>query len=51
MYLRRDRVMGSPQFLNVLAVEEVLDCTAKTMADVQARGAREGKQPGNNTSL
>ena len=38
--LCRDRVMGNPRFLRVLAVEEVLGCTAKTIAEVQARGAK-----------
>ncbi len=32
--------MGNPRFLRVLAVEWVLGCTAKTMAEVQARGAK-----------
>ena len=36
----RDRVMGNPRFLRVLAVEVVLGCTAKTIAEVQARGAK-----------
>ncbi|KAK9835413.1 hypothetical protein WJX81_007941 [Elliptochloris bilobata] len=36
----RDRVMGNPRFLRVLAVEEVLGCTAKTIAEVQTRGAK-----------
>ena len=37
---RRDRVMGNPRFLRVLAVEWVLGCTAKTIAEVQARGSK-----------
>ncbi len=32
--------MGNPRFLRVLAVEVVLGCTAKTIAEVQARGAK-----------
>ena len=32
--------MGNPRFLRVLAVEWVLGCTAKTIAEVQARGAK-----------
>ena len=32
--------MGNPRFLRVLAVEWVLGCTAKTIAEVQARGSK-----------
>lgn len=41
VYSSRDRVMGNPQFPNVLAVEWVLDCTVKAVADVHAHGVRE----------
>lgn len=34
----RDRIMGNPRFLLVLAIEEVIGCTAKTIAEYQARG-------------
>lgn len=34
----RDRVMGNPRFLLVLALEEVLGCSAKMTAEVQGRG-------------
>ena len=30
--------MGNPRFLLVLAIEEVIGCTAKTIAEYQARG-------------
>lgn len=33
----RDRVMGNPRFLLVLAIEEVIGVTAKTLAEVQGR--------------
>jgi hypothetical protein len=33
----RDRVLGNPRFLLVLAVEEVIGCTAKTIAEYQLR--------------
>ncbi|CAL5229142.1 g12415 [Coccomyxa viridis] len=34
----RDRLMGNPRFLLVLAIEEIIGCTAKTIAEYQARG-------------
>lgn len=30
--------MGNPRFLLVLGIEEVIGCTAKTIAEAQARG-------------
>ncbi len=36
----RDRVLGNPRFLLVLAVEEVIGCTAKTIAEYQLRKER-----------
>ncbi len=33
----RDRVLGNPRFLLVLAVEEVIGCTAKTIAEYRVR--------------
>ncbi|KAK9917652.1 hypothetical protein WJX75_006886 [Coccomyxa subellipsoidea] len=33
----RDRVLGNPRFLLVLAVEEVIGCTAKTIAEYRMR--------------
>lgn len=33
----RDRVLGNPRFLLVLAVEEVIGCTAKTVAEYRMR--------------
>ncbi len=33
----RDRVLGNPRFLLVLVVEEVIGCTAKTIAEYRVR--------------
>ena len=34
----RDRVLGNPRFLLVLAIEEVIGATAKMAAEFQGRG-------------
>lgn len=36
----RERVMGSPRFLQVLLIEELIGATAKMAAEVQGRGEK-----------
>lgn len=43
----RDRVLGNPRFLLVLAIEEVIGCTAKTIAEYQLRKEKFWKVPKN----